>query len=138
MVPHGERESTATLDRPTHGVGNREFAGELTCRGAERPKSDEVAEHQPDELPSTELRVHGVSGTPPTALDMLGRHDVTCVAGDRKSGFYRRRIAEPSSTGTVLEAYSWGNLTSGGASRALWLLLLPFTLVNVAFWMRPE
>ncbi len=39
--------------------------------------------------------------------------------------------------GPVPEAYVWGNLTSGRASRALWLLLLPFMLVNIAYWMRP-
>lgn len=99
------------------------------------------ADPRPDPIsagPAVELRVHGVSGTLPTAHDMLGRQDVEPVAGDRTAGFYRRAVAEPSSSGTVLEAYSWGNLTSGGASRALWLLLLPFMLVNVAVWMRPE
>ena len=33
------------------------------------------------------------------------------------------------------ESYSWGGLTSGRASRALWLLLLPFALANLAGWM---
>jgi hypothetical protein len=134
MVSESQPSCSAS---PHEGSVTRQLLEESTSGRAERAKSGEVVEHQPDELPSTELRVHGVSGTPPTANDMLGRHDVTCVAGDRTAGFYRRAIAEPSSTGTVLEAYSWGNLTSGGASRALWLLLLPFTLVNVAFWMRP-
>lgn len=38
---------------------------------------------------------------------------------------------------TVEEAYSWGGLTSGSGGRALWLLLLPFMLANLAHWMRP-
>ncbi|MCZ9341297.1 hypothetical protein NGM37_26400, partial [Streptomyces sp. TRM76130] len=37
----------------------------------------------------------------------------------------------------VPEAYVWCNLTSGDATRALWLLLLPFMVVNLAHWMRP-
>ncbi|MFC7743021.1 hypothetical protein ACFQXA_21780 [Nocardiopsis composta] len=39
--------------------------------------------------------------------------------------------------GVPREIFAWGNLTSGRASRALWLLLLPFMLVNIAYWMRP-
>ena len=35
------------------------------------------------------------------------------------------------------EAYSWGGLTSGPASRALWLLFLPFIFINLAHWMLP-
>ena len=44
--------------------------------------------------------------------------------------------------GPIVEAYSWGALTSGvgGAlgwlKRALWLLLLPFSLANLAYWAR--
>ncbi|NED04307.1 hypothetical protein G3I55_21860, partial [Streptomyces sp. SID6648] len=37
----------------------------------------------------------------------------------------------------VPEAYVWCNLTSGNGTRALWLLLLPFMVVNIAHWMRP-
>ncbi|NEE51179.1 hypothetical protein G3M55_42070, partial [Streptomyces sp. SID8455] len=37
----------------------------------------------------------------------------------------------------VAEAYCWSGLTSGNGSRALWLLLLPFMVVNLAHWMRP-
>ncbi|PRC52363.1 hypothetical protein C6A85_59305, partial [Mycobacterium sp. ITM-2017-0098] len=36
-----------------------------------------------------------------------------------------------------MEAYSWGGLTSRRASRAVWLLFLPFSLVNPAHWMLP-
>ena len=40
--------------------------------------------------------------------------------------------------GPLLEGYAWGGLTSGAPSRALWLLLLPFTLTNVAPRLRPR
>src|SRR3954466_3364621 len=87
----------------------------------------------------TELRVHGVSGTPPESI--LGHPHVQQVAGDGTTGFYRRLWeAEHTSAdrdGRRLEAYSWGGLTSGSWSRALWLLLLPFMLLNVAFFMTP-
>ena len=87
----------------------------------------------------TELRVHGVSGTPPEA--MLCHPHVQRVAGDGTTGFYRRlweaRQTSADRDGRRLEAYSWGGLTSGGWSRALWLLLLPFMLLNVAFFMTP-
>ncbi|HYJ74289.1 MAG TPA: hypothetical protein VEV65_01765, partial [Kineosporiaceae bacterium] len=87
----------------------------------------------------TELRVHGVSGTPPES--MLGHPHLQRIAGDGTTGFYRR-LWEAESTsadrdGRRLEAYSWGGLTSGGWSRALWLLLIPFMLLNVAFFMTP-
>jgi hypothetical protein len=83
----------------------------------------------------TELRVHGVSGTPPES--MLEHPTVQRVSGDASSGFYRRvwqaeSIAEDTGA-TVLEAYSWGGLTAGSKLRALWLLLIPFLLANVAF-----
>ncbi|MET7621509.1 hypothetical protein [Streptomyces sp. NPDC005408] len=86
-----------------------------------------------------ELRVHGVSGTPPDKT--LNVPLVEPVAGDKQAGFYREyhRLRPPGSPRQVqLEAYSWGNLTSGGATRALWLLLLPFMLVNIAIWARPR
>jgi hypothetical protein len=87
----------------------------------------------------TELRIHGVSGTPPAS--MLGHPQTERVSGDADSGFYRRwwpakSIAEDNGD-RVLEAYSWGGLTAGGRQRALWLLLVPFLLVNVAYFARP-
>lgn len=87
----------------------------------------------------TELRVHGVSGTPPERI--LEHPVVRRVAGDQASGFFRRvwqaESVSADGPGDVLEAYSWGRLTSGGKLRVLWLLLLPFLLVNVAFYARP-
>ncbi|SBT51025.1 hypothetical protein [Micromonospora narathiwatensis] len=93
-----------------------------------------------------ELRVHGVSNTPPDQLLGLrpapGGDGPTprLVAGGAVTGFYRSTAAGPDDPITV-EAYSWGQLTSGARTardveRALWTLLLPFTLANVALYAR--
>lgn len=80
----------------------------------------------------TEIRIHGVGGTTPSALldDPHPRQEW----GDRVAGFYRtadvgrRRI----------EAYSWGGLTSRSWTRVFWLLLFPFMTANMAGWMAPR
>ncbi|WP_157465713.1 hypothetical protein [Cellulomonas sp. Leaf395] len=77
----------------------------------------------------TEIRVHGVGGTSPESL--LGDSTPTRVAGDRVAGFYRTSDA----AGRHREAYSWGGLTSRSRMRALWALLLPSMLANMAGWM---
>lgn len=102
-----------------------------------------------------EIRVHGVSGTPPEGmLDLSSADDVTRVAGDSTTGYWQRtddgenklapwmRPPGRPATGTDwrVEAYSWGALTSGARgslSRAAWLLLTPFALANIASWARP-
>jgi hypothetical protein len=91
-----------------------------------------------------ELRVHGASGTPPEALLGCPTEFIEEVAGDRAAGFYRRQPwledatnGQPGEWRKVLEAYSWGGLTSGPASRAVWLLFLPFIFINLAHWMLP-
>ena len=94
---------------------------------------------QPTRVP-IELRVHGVTGTP--AEQMLDRQIIGHVAGDGEAGFFRPRAEYGAAHihgpgGARLEAYRWGNLTAGAAARAFWLLMLPFTLANVALWMRP-
>jgi hypothetical protein len=86
-----------------------------------------------------ELRVHGVSGTPP--VDMLDRPLVKQVAGDVDGRFFRpvdsagneARAAD----GHIVEGYHWGPLTSGSWRQALWLALIPFGLVNMAYFMLP-
>ena len=87
---------------------------------------------------AVELRVHGVSGTPPEAL-LKGT--AVLIAGTPTAGFHRHRPspdAVPSTDEGVREAYAWGGLTSGSRiTSALRLLLLPFSLVNVAGWMLP-
>ncbi|MEU8297685.1 hypothetical protein AB0C04_10400 [Micromonospora sp. NPDC048909] len=95
-----------------------------------------------------ELRVHGVSNTPPGQTLGLPPEpggdppQPRLVAGGAVTGFYRAP-GGGSDDPLVVEAYSWGQLTSGGRTardveRALWTLLLPFTLANVALHARPE
>lgn len=81
----------------------------------------------------TELRVHGVGGTPPS--DMLDVPAPVQVGGDRTAGVWR--AGGPPAPVRHVEAYAWGGLTARAASRALWLLVLPFALVNLAGWMAP-
>lgn len=92
-----------------------------------------------------ELRVHGVSGTPPEAMLNCPAEFLDRKSGDADAGFYRRAAwiddtispPKPDVWRRLMEVYSWGGLTSRRASRALWLLLLPFTLINLAHWMLP-
>ncbi|MFJ4485461.1 hypothetical protein ACIP3D_24230 [Streptomyces longwoodensis] len=89
-----------------------------------------------------ELLVHGVGGTTPE--QMLGDPRTVRITGDDTAAVHRRADDVDAETGPggapdrpVPEAYVWCNLTSGNGSRALWLLLLPFMVVNLAHWMRP-
>ncbi|WP_046729376.1 hypothetical protein [Streptomyces humi] len=89
-----------------------------------------------------ELLVHGVGGTTPGK--MLDDPRTVRITGDATAAVFRRAedVDAESRPGDyrdrpVPEAYVWCNLTSGNASRALWLLLLPFMVVNLAHWMRP-
>ena len=86
----------------------------------------------------TEFRIHGVSGSDgPT---MLQHPHVVQVAGKSPTAIYRRW--DPSGRGRLsvpwpLEAYSWGGLTERPLAAASWILLTPFMLYNVAFFMLP-
>jgi hypothetical protein len=92
----------------------------------------------------TELRIHGVSGTPPGRV--LDYPHPERVKGDGEAGFYRRAWLGTPLRGIFgdeagrrrREAYEWGGLTSGSGLRAFWLLLLPFMLVNLGFFMMPR
>ncbi|AVH60350.1 MULTISPECIES: hypothetical protein [Streptomyces] len=111
-----ERASTGELDTP-----------------AQRPEGSET---------DLELLVHGVGGTTPE--EMLNDPRTVRITGDTTAAVYRRADDVHAETrpddyrgGPVREAYVWSNLTSGNGTRALWLLLLPFMVVNLAHWMRP-
>ena len=89
----------------------------------------------------TELRVHGVGGTPPDAI--LGDLAPEQVSGDTIAGFYRssdHRADDKDRDARLdvdrhVEVYSWGGLTSQSKVRVLWLALLPFLFANLAGWM---
>ena len=89
-----------------------------------------------------ELLVHGVGGTTPE--EMLNDPSTVRITGDGTAAVFRRAEdvdaesrPEDYRGRPVPEAYVWCNLTSGNSARALWLLLLPFMVVNLAHWMRP-
>lgn len=86
-----------------------------------------------------ELRVHGVSGTPPESL--LAHPHVAQTDGGGASRFFSAVDADgvvlPGRDGQALEAYHWGRYTSGTAWQALWLLLVPFGMINAAQFMLP-
>lgn len=89
----------------------------------------------------TELRVHGVGGSPPDAI--LGDLAPEQASGDQIAGFYRsggHRVSPADETtgrdtDRNVECYSWGGLTSRSKIRVLWLALLPFLFGNLAGWM---
>jgi hypothetical protein len=86
----------------------------------------------------TEFRIHGVSGS--DGPMMLQHPHVVQVAGKSPTAIYRRW--DPSGHGALsvpwpVEAYSWGGLTQRPLAAASWIVLTPFMLYNVAFFMLP-
>lgn len=95
-----------------------------------------------------ELRIHGINNTTPEDMLDLPGEDVEKFAGDPLGSFWRPR-SPVAKAPTQLEAYSWGGMARssvGGAmgigrivgaiARIGWALLIPFGLVNVAYWSR--
>jgi hypothetical protein len=79
-----------------------------------------------------ELRIHGVGGSPGERLLGLGHPDQAVVVGEGLRTVFLARRSD-----RCIEGYDWGALTSGSPWQPLWVLLLPFTLVNVAGWAHP-
>src|SRR5437879_5079138 len=127
------------------------------CRPVERNTTKRVPRGRPNAgggvlIPGpdtrvVELRVHGILGTTPE--DLVDAVAAVDVAGDGKGRLVRPadRLRRPA-PGPVLKAegrplprtvegYVWGGLTSGGAAKAIWALLFPFSLANMASWMLP-
>ncbi|MFF7154431.1 hypothetical protein [Streptomyces sp. NPDC008139] len=124
------------------GGGTDARAAEAEARAEADPEANTGPEAGTCETLALELLVHGVGGTTPAL--MLDDSRIVCVAGDDIAGIHRRvrdadaeEHPEEHRDGPVAEAYCWSNLTSGNGSRALWLLLLPFMIANLAHWMRP-
>ncbi|EHR62943.1 hypothetical protein SaccyDRAFT_4122 [Saccharomonospora cyanea NA-134] len=94
-----------------------------------------------------ELRVPGLIGT--SGDDLLDSTGTVDVDGDGIGRIIRPcdRLRRPApgpvlrapgrSVPRTLEGYLWSRMTSGGAAKAAWALLFPFSLVNVAQWMLP-
>lgn len=77
-----------------------------------------------------ELRIHGVGGAPGPRLLGFESPEQT---QSRRNGPITVRWRRNANPGAVL-GFEWGDLTSGARSQALWIFLLPFTLLNVAGW----
>ena len=94
-----------------------------------------------------ELRVPGLVGV--TGEQLLDSVATVTVDGDAAGELVRPadRMRRPApgpvlqalgrSLPRTLEGYLWGKMTSGGAVKATWALLFPFSLANVAHGMLP-
>jgi hypothetical protein len=82
-----------------------------------------------------EMRVHGVGGSSPE--EILEQADWVQVGGDSVAQFVRRWGGGLRIVRWPLEGYWWGGLTSRPAGRALWSLMFPLLLCNLAAWMAP-
>lgn len=101
--------------------------------------ADAPAPHSADPY-WVELRIHGVSGTPPET--MLSSAHVGQVAGEAFGRVFRptSAVGEPvrPAPNHLLEGYHWGQFTSGSWRQGLWLLVIPFGLVNAAQFTLPR
>lgn len=93
-----------------------------------------------------DIRVHGVSNSPPAEMLESDPDAIERVDGDALGSFWARKDKASKDGVTATHAFSWGNQTrtGGGALAAIgrafvhvgWFLLLPYALVNLAYWTR--
>jgi hypothetical protein len=93
-----------------------------------------------------EIRVHGVSNSPPAEMLESEPDAIERVDGDALGSFWERKDKAAKDGVTSTQAFSWGaqTRTGGGALAAIgrafvhvgWFLLLPYALVNLAYWTR--
>ncbi|MBD0840490.1 hypothetical protein [Streptomyces sp. TRM68416] len=126
------------MERAPEDASNAPRTGET-----EKTEKTEKTEGTEKAETALELLVHGVGGTTPE--EMLDDPRTVRITGDDTAAVFRRADDADAESRPedyrgrpVPEAYVWCNLTSGNGARALWLLLLPFMVVNLAHWMRPS
>src|SRR4051794_25767558 len=93
-----------------------------------------------------DIRVHGVSNSPPAEMLESDPDAVERVDGDTLGSFWARKDRVAKDGVTAAQAFSWGaqTRTGGGALAAVarafvhvgWFLLLPYALANLAYWTR--
>lgn len=93
-----------------------------------------------------DIRVHGVSNSPPAEMLESAPDAIERVDGDSLGSFWARKDKSVADGVTTTHAFSWGaqTRTGGGALAAIgrafvhvgWLLLLPYALANLAYWTR--
>ena len=85
--------------------------------------------------PVTEVRVHGIGG--PTPEDLVDDPRPRQINGDGEAGFFVRRWTGPEEAGAPgrVEGYSWRGMNTSSKAKALWILLAPFALANLAGFM---
>ena len=88
--------------------------------------------------PIVELRIHGVGKQVPA--DVLGVDGTVPLEDISKEGETGRIWCRPPTLPGMwpVQAFMWDGLTSESPYQALWPILLPFTLLNVAGWMHPR
>ncbi|MFJ6986724.1 MULTISPECIES: hypothetical protein [unclassified Streptomyces] len=121
------------LELLVHGVGGATPEKMLNDPRTVRITGDDTAAvfRRVDDVDAETARTAGYTDQPGSAERTGGAQQHGGAGGAGAAGPGR------AADRPVPEAYVWCNLTSGNGTRALWLLLLPFMVVNLAHWMRP-